>query len=139
MAEARRGREYLQRPEAWATEACYSGRANTTKLAGVWGEPDYTQLASDFRQQVQEHCSAWSLSHISLCDPWTAAHQASLSITISQSLVSTELKFMSIESVMIANRLILCCPLDLPSVFAASESFPVGGLFASGAVIADLQ
>ena len=39
--------------------------------------------------------------------PWTAAHQASLSITISWSL----LQFMSIESVMLSNHLILCCPL----------------------------
>ena len=41
--------------------------------------------------------------------PWTAAHQASLSITNSQSL----LNFMSIESVMPSNPLILCCPLLL--------------------------
>ena len=39
--------------------------------------------------------------------PWTAARQASLSITNSQSL----LKLMSIESVMPSNHLILCCPL----------------------------
>ena len=39
--------------------------------------------------------------------PWTAAHQASLSITSSQSL----LKLMSIESVMPSKHLILCCPL----------------------------
>ena len=38
--------------------------------------------------------------------PWTAAHQASLSITISQSL----LKLMSIESVMPFNHLVLCIP-----------------------------
>ena len=37
---------------------------------------------------------------------WTAAHQASLSSTISWSL----LKFMSTESVMLSNHLILCCP-----------------------------
>ena len=41
--------------------------------------------------------------------PWTAAHQASLSITNSQSL----LKFKSIESVMPSSHLILCCPLLL--------------------------
>ena len=41
--------------------------------------------------------------------PWTAAHQASLSFTISQSL----LRFMSIESVMLPNHLILCRPLLL--------------------------
>jgi len=46
--------------------------------------------------------------------PWTAAHQASPSFTISQSLH----KLMSIESVMPSNRLILCHPfLLLPSIF----------------------
>ena len=39
--------------------------------------------------------------------PWTAAHQASLSITNSWNL----LKLMSIKSVMLSNHLILCCPL----------------------------
>ena len=49
-----------------------------------------------------------------LCDSWTAARQASLSITNSQSL----LKLMSIESVMPSNHPILCCPLLLlPSIF----------------------
>ena len=49
-----------------------------------------------------------------LATPWTAAHQASLSITNSQSL----LKLMSIELVMPTNNLILCCPiLLLLSVF----------------------
>ena len=49
--------------------------------------------------------------------PWTAAHQASLSITNSWSL----LKLMSIESVMPANHLILCCPLlFLPSIFPSN-------------------
>ena len=46
--------------------------------------------------------------------PWTAARQASLSFSISQS----RLKFMSNESVMISNHLLLCCsPLLLPSIF----------------------
>ena len=46
--------------------------------------------------------------------PWTAARQASLSVTTSRSLLS----FMSIESVMPSNHLILCRPLlFLPSVF----------------------
>ena len=45
--------------------------------------------------------------------PWTAAHQASLSVTNSQSL----LKFLSVESVMPSNHLILCHPLLLlPSI-----------------------
>ena len=55
---------------------------------------------------------AWSLSHVQLfVTPWTAAHQASLSFTISQSL----LKFKSIELVMLSNHLILCSPLLLLS------------------------
>ena len=61
--------------------------------------------------------------------PWTAADQASLSSTVSWSL----LKFMSIESVMRANHLILCCPLLLlPSMFPVSGSFPMSWFFASG-------
>ena len=52
--------------------------------------------------------------------PRTAAWQASLSITNSQS----SLKFMSIESVMPSNHLILCCPLLLsPSVFPRIRVF----------------
>ena len=51
--------------------------------------------------------------------PWTAAHQASLSFTISQSL----LKLMSVESEMPSNHLILCCPLLLPSVFLSIRVF----------------
>ena len=54
-----------------------------------------------------------------LCDPWTAACPASLSVTISQSL----LKLMSIESVMPSNHLILCGPLLLLSVFASIRVF----------------
>ena len=54
------------------------------------------------------------------CDPWTAAHQASLSITNSRS----SLKLWSIESVMPSNHLILCRPLLLPpSVFPSIRIF----------------
>ena len=52
--------------------------------------------------------------------PWTVAHQASLSITNSWSL----LKLMSIESVMPSNHLILCRPLILlPSIFPSIRVF----------------
>ena len=52
--------------------------------------------------------------------PWTAAHQASLSITSSRSL----LKLMSTESMMPSNHLILCCPLLLlPSIFPSITIF----------------
>jgi len=64
--------------------------------------------------------------------PWTAARQASLSITNSQSL----LKLMFIELVMPSNHLILCRPLLLPpSIFPASGSFPVSQFIASGGQI----
>ena len=69
-------------------------------------------------------------SHVRLfTTPWTAAGQASLSFTISQSL----LKLMSIELMMPFNHLILCRPLLLPlSIFPSIRSFPVSRLFASG-------
>ena len=52
--------------------------------------------------------------------PWTAAHQASLSFTISQSF----LKLMPIESVMPSNHLVLCHPfLFLPSIFCSIRVF----------------
>ena len=62
-----------------------------------------------------------SLSHVwFFATPWTAARQASLSITNSQSL----LKLMSIESVMPSNHLILCLPLlHMPSVFPSIRVF----------------
>ena len=65
--------------------------------------------------------SVQSLSHVRLfVTPWTVAHQASLSITNSQSL----LKLMSIESVMPSNHLRLCCPLLLlPSIFPSIRVF----------------
>ena len=69
-------------------------------------------------QSVQ---SVQSLSHVQLfVTPWTVAHQASLSITNSRSL----LKLMSIESVMPSNHLILCRPLLLsPSIFPSIKVF----------------
>ena len=71
-----------------------------------------------------------SLSHVWLfATPWTAAHQASLSITSSQSLP----RLMSIESVMPSNHLILCHPLLLlPLIFPSIRSFPMSQLFSSG-------
>ena len=51
--------------------------------------------------------------------PWTTAHQDSLSITNSWSL----LKLMSIESVTPSNHLILCLPLLLPSIFPSIRGF----------------
>ena len=65
--------------------------------------------------------SGQSLSHVQLfATPWTAARQASLSITNSWSL----LKLMSIQSVTPSNQLILCRPpLLLPSIFSSIRVF----------------
>ena len=65
--------------------------------------------------------SVQSLSHVQLfVTPWTAACQASMSITNSRS----SLKLMSIESVMPSNHLILCRPLFLPpSIFPSIRVF----------------
>ena len=71
--------------------------------------------------------SVQSLSRVRLfVTPWTAARQASLSITNSQSL----LKLLSIESVMPSNILILCCPLLLPP-----SIFPTIRVFSSESVL----
>ena len=61
--------------------------------------------------------------------PWTAARQASLSITNSWNLP----ELMSIDSVMPSNHLILCHPfLLLPSILPSIRSFQMSQLFASG-------
>ena len=75
-----------------------------------------------YSKQTQDSmCCASSLGQVWLfATPWTAASQASLSFTISQSL----LRFMSIESVMLSNHLILCCSLLLlPSISASIRVF----------------
>ena len=79
------------------------------------------QTTSVFMPWETHEQSVQSLSHVRLfATPWTAAHQVSLSINNSQSL----LKLMSIESVMLSNHLILCCPLLLPpSIFPRIRVF----------------
>ena len=66
--------------------------------------------------------SSVAQSYPTLCDPWTAARQASLSITNSQSSP----KPMSVELVMPPNHLILCRPLLLlPSIFPSITVFSI--------------
>ena len=80
------------------------------------------EKARTFQKNISvQFSSVQSLIHVWLfATPWTAACQASLSITNSQSL----LKLMTIESVMPSNHLILCCPfLLLPSVFSSIRVF----------------
>ena len=72
------------------------------------------------KHNLLQSVSSVTQSCLTLCDPWTAAGQASLSITNSQSL----LKLMSIESVMPSNQLIFSHPLLLlPSIFASIRIF----------------
>ena len=72
-------------------------------------------------RHVLQFSSVQSLCCVQLFEtPWTTAHQASLSITSSQSL----LKLISIELVMPSNHLILCHPLLLlPSIFPSIRVF----------------
>ena len=88
------------------------------------------QIVDIFIKKVSVSQSIQLLSHIWLIvTPWTTACQASLSFTISQSL----LKLMSIESVMPSSHLILYCPLLLlPSIFLSIRVFSNSQLFASG-------
>ena len=87
--------------------------------AKVWLSPFTIEL------KLSQHCqSAIIVQSLGLIQPftasWTAACQASLPFTISQSL----LKLMSTESVMPSNRLILCGPLLLlPLIFPSIEAF----------------
>ena len=70
--------------------------------------------------QLKGAQSVQSLSCVRLfATPWTAAHQASLSITNSWNL----LKLMSVELVTPSNYLILCRPLLLPSIFPSIRVF----------------
>ena len=82
----------------------------------------YWELCVLFTLTVKVRTPCWcSVSVMSeFASPWTAACQASLSFTISWSL----LKFMSTESVMPSNHLVLCCPLVLlPWTFPSIRVF----------------
>ena len=96
---------------------------------GIWNVTSMNQGTLDMVKQeivrlnsdILEISSVQSLSCVRLfATPWTAAHQVSLSITDSWSL----LKLMFIESVMPSNHLILCHPrLLLPSIFPSIRIF----------------
>ena len=79
-----------------------------------------TQLSNFHFRFHHELFSSVSQSRSTLYDPWIAAHQASLSITNSKSL----LRLMSIEPVVPSKHLILCHPLLLPpSIFPSIRVF----------------
>ena len=99
---------------------------------GQWDEPCGVRLV-----RAIEGPGPWKndavvqlLSRVQLfATPWTAACQAPLSFTVSQSL----LKIMSIELVVLSSHLILCCSFSFCSKsFPPSGSFPMSQFFTSG-------
>ena len=111
----------------------YSHRCHPPKWTGPWLLLKIIFLMPGtglYLSEIQNARSVQLLSHVRLfVTSWTAAHQASLSITNSRSL----LKLMSIELVMPFNYLILCHPLLLPpSIFPSIRVFSNGSVLASG-------
>ena len=100
-------------------------RDRVTWSAAVWGHKELNisgWLNNNYSfSSVQLPSCVWLF-----VIPWTAACQASLSITNSWSL----LKLMSIEFVMSSNHLILCCPLLPPSIFPSIGVFSMSQFFA---------
>ena len=95
----------------WFTKVWYVGIGNAG-VGRVWGNSKRFYLSFSL---VQSLSRVWLFA-----TPWTAACQASLSITNSW----CSLKLMSIESVMPSNFLILCCPLILlPTIFLSIRVF----------------
>ena len=113
-----RGNSRCKGPEAGM---CTRDRRKTTVTGASWGYQGEGRGRGTLCWAWQvEFSSVPLLIHAQLfATPWTAARQASLSITNSQSF----LKLMSIELVMPSNHLILCCSLLLPSVFPSIRVF----------------
>ena len=86
-------------------------------MIGYWG-------FREFVVAVQSLNCVWLFA----THPWTAARQASLSFTVLQNL----LKFMSTESAMLSNHLILCCPLFLLLILPSIRVFSKELALASG-------
>ena len=113
----------FSRQEYWSEWVAISSSRGSSWLR------DWTRVSrvSRIGRRVLSYWATWeartvqSLSRVWLfATPWTAAHQASLSITNSRSSP----KLMSIESVMPSSHLILCCPLFLlPSIFPSIRVF----------------
>ena len=105
-------------PLPFLKPACTSGSSwfIILKCSLKYFEPYLVSMWNDGSQSVSSVAQLCP----TLYNPMTAALQASLSITNSQSLP----KFMSIESVMPSSHLILCCPLLLlPSIFPSIRVF----------------
>ena len=107
------------------------------KVLCCYSSPEWRKLQRHLHSwpschRVGQFSSVQSPSHVRIfVTPWTAARQASLSITNSQRL----LKLMFIELVMPSNHLILSSVVPFSSYlqsFPVSGSFPVSQFFASG-------
>ena len=89
------------------------------KCWGFWNLVQETHRSDNIHTSVNDVVQSLQLC-LTLCDRWTTAQQASLSFTISLSL----LKLIFSESVMPSNHLILCQPLLLlPSIFPSIKVF----------------
>ena len=86
-----------------------------------WQTKNKGECPQHYKKSFKTFSSVQSISYVWLsATPWTAARQASPSITNSQSL----LKLVSIELMMSSNHLILCCPLLLsPSILPSTRVF----------------
>ena len=105
------------------------GLQSTVRLNGIVGlrwpwirQPDFFYVVADFSKSC--YCSVTG-SCLTFVTPWTVAHQAYLSSTISWSLLKFKL-------VMLSNHLILCLYSFCLQSFPGSRSFPISWLFASG-------
>ena len=86
----------------------------------LWNQAErHSELWKSFSPSFYSSCCSVAKSSPTLCNPMNFNTPDPLSSTVSQSL----LKFMSIESVILSNHLILCCPLLLPSVFPSIKAF----------------
>ena len=126
----------IRLPRPWDSPGKNTGVGCHFLLQGIFPahglNPHVLHWQGDSRTTREAPCtvivqSVQSLIRVRLfATPWTAAHQASLSITNSWSL----LKLMSIESVIPSNHLILCRPLLLPS-----STFPSIRAFSNQSVL----
>ena len=118
-------RHFLQLAILGASWELHSGR-----FWGLFhGKSEITDSSNGFSNLISVQLSRSVMSDMFNSCPWTAARQASLSITNIRSL----LKLMSIELVMPSNHLILCLSLLLlPSFFPSIRVFSVSQYFTSG-------
>ena len=112
-------KSHSTRPEAYTSNGKQTAHKRTKNICGLISTNSHKSYVS-LIVFLCKFSSVQSLSRVQLfATPWTAARQASLSITNSWSPP----KLMSIESMMPSNYLILCRPLLLPSIFPSIRAF----------------